>query len=162
MIALYEIGAEYRNVLTWDIDNEPDAEALCQLLGEIEGRFEDKATAVVAFIRNVDAEAEAYKKEEDRLREHRARLETRSANLKKYLEIEMRGCGFDEMKAGLARLKFVKNPWSVDIEPGADIPNQYLRFRDPEPDRKALKEALENGVEIEGVRLTQSERLRIT
>jgi hypothetical protein len=162
MIALYEIGSEYRSVLTWDIDSELDAEALCQLLGEIEARFEDKAAAVVAFIRNVDAEAEAYKQEEDRLKEHRVRLEKRSANLKKYLEIEMRGCGFDELKTGLAHLKFVKNPWSVDIEPGADIPNQYLRFRDPEPDKAALKTALERGEEIEGVRLTQTERLRIT
>ena len=161
-IALYRIADEYRQVLAWDIENEPDAEALCELLGEIEGRFEDKALNVTGYMRSVEAEAEAYKAEEDRLKETRQRLEKRAENLKKYLTIEMRRCGFDELAIGTSKLKFVKTPWSVEIEPTADIPNEYLRFKDPEPDKVLLKKALESGKQIEGVRLVQGERLRIS
>lgn len=158
---LYEIADEYRQVLAWDIDNEPDAEALCALLGEIEGRFEDKAVAVHAMIRNTEAETVAFKAEEDRLKERRKHLEGHAESLRGYLDREMRRMGLTEVRAGLVQLKYVKTPWSVEIEPTADIPNEYLRFKDPEPDKALIKAALEFGVKIEGCRLVQSERLRI-
>jgi hypothetical protein len=160
-IALYEISQQYRDVLNWDIENEPDAAALCDLLGEIEERFEKKAGAVIAFVRNIDAEAEAFRTEEKRLAEIRKHLERKSERLREYLDFEMRRCDFVELDAGLAKLKYVKTPWSVEVADGAEIPQEYLRVK-IEADKTKLKEAMQAGEQFEGVRLVQGERLRIS
>ena len=163
-VALYKIADEYRSALDLDLDTELDAEALTQLLGEITERFEDKAAAVTAYMRNVEAEAYAYAAEADRLAKHAKALNNRSDSLKDYLALEMRRCNLTECKAGLSQLKFVKNPWHVEIEPDAHIPDKYMvtpPTPQPYPDKKALAEALKAGETIEGVQLKQDERLRI-
>lgn len=165
-IALYQIADDYKRALSMldDDATEPDAEALTQILGEVVDRFENKAANVVAYIRNVEAEAEAYKAEAARLLAGGKRREKAAAALKEYLAVEMRRCNLDECKAGLADLKFVKTPWAVEMDPGADLPEEYLRFKPapaPEPDKAKIAADLKAGKQIEGVRLVQGERLRI-
>lgn len=163
-LALYEIADDYRKALAFDLDTEDDATALVALLDEITDRFENKAANVCAYIKNVNAEADAFQKESDKLALKAKALRRRAENLTYYLEVQMRRSNIDECKAGLSSLKFVKNPWKVEIEPGAEIPQEYMTV--PEvpksvPDKKELAKALKAGVKIEGVRLVQDERLRI-
>lgn len=165
MITLYEIADDYRRALDFDIDSEVDAEALTALLGEITDRFENKAAAVVAYIRNISGEAKAFKDESARLAAKGVALERRAASLESYLEHEMRRCNLIECKAGIASLKFVKNPWSVEIDPGVTLPPEYMRqppTPPPAPDKKLLAEDLKAGKVIEGARLVQKERLKIS
>jgi len=165
MTSLYQIGEDYARALDFDIDSEQDADALTALLGEIADRFEVKAANVTAYMRNIEAEAEAHAKEAQRHSDIARALTKRYAALKTYLEIEMRRCNMTECKAGLDKLKFVKNPWAVEISPDATIPEEFLRRKPappPEPDKPKLREALEAGRQIEGIRLVQTERLKIS
>jgi hypothetical protein len=165
MIALYEIADDYARALDIDIDSEVDAEALTILLGEITDRFENKAAAVVAYIRNVSAEAKAFSDEAERHAKKAAALKRRADSLESYLELEMRRCNLTECKAGLASLKFVKNPWSVEIDAGATLPAEYMRqppTPPPAPDKKLLADELKAGKIIDGARLVQKERLKIS
>lgn len=157
---LYEIGAEYQKALTLSVESPDDAQALICLLDEVEGLFEAKAANVVAYARNLEAESGAYKAEAKRLAERAAAFQAKADMLKRYIENQMRACGMIELKAGFFDLKFVKNPWAVEIEEGAEIPEEYIRVK-REPDKTKLAEALKAGWQIEGVRLTQTERLRI-
>jgi hypothetical protein len=165
-IALYKIADDYKTALAFldDVETEPDAEALTQLLSEVTDRFEDKAANVVAYMRNVEAEAEAFKAEAARLAARQKALEKRAENLREYLSVEMRRCNLTECTAGFSSLKFVKNPWTVELDAGIELPDDYMRFKPvpaPEPDKTKIAEALKAGVEIPGARLIQKERLKI-
>jgi len=74
----------------------------------------------------------------------------------------MRRCNLTEIQAGVNKLKFVKNPWSVEVDCDINqLSPEFKRIKE-EPDRVALKKALEAGEEINNVRLIQTERLRIS
>lgn len=161
MIHLYQIGEDYRKALSFDLDSEEDAEACIQLLGEIEARFEDKARNVVAYTLSLDAAAEALKTEEAKLAAKRRAIENRAERMRQYLEYEMRACQFEEIDTGIRKLKFAKTPWSVEIDEGIELPEEYVRIK-REPDKKKLADDLKAGKQIDGVRLVQSERLRIS
>jgi len=162
MIALYKIADEYRQALDIDVDTELDAQALADLLGEVEARFEDKAAQVVGYWRNMEAEAEAYKAEADRLVERARVIRRRGDAVREYLALEMRRVGMAECRAGTSTLKFVKNPWAVEVEDVGRLPDEYLRHKPPEPDKTKIAEALKAGVQVDGARLVQSERLKIS
>jgi hypothetical protein len=70
--------------------------------------------------------------------------------------------------AGVMKMQFPhfvisvkQNPESVQIAPGAMIPEEYLRYADPEPNKVFIKEALKAGIEIPGCSLARSEKLEI-
>jgi hypothetical protein len=55
------------------------------------------------------------------------------------------------------------NPESVviDTENVRDIPEDYLKFKEPEPDKKAIKEAIKDGVNFAGLaHIEQTEGVR--
>ncbi len=164
-IALYKIADDYQRALGMldDDATELDAEALTQLLGEVTDSFEGKAANVTAYMRNVAAEADAYEHEAERLTLRGKTLRKRIDALKEYLALEMRRCNLTECNAGLNALKFVKTPWSVEIDPGAELPPEYIRVKPEvrEPDKVKIAAALKEGKEIAGARLVQGERLRI-
>lgn len=165
MVHLYQISNDYKKVLEWieDVEGEPDANALTELLNEVQERFEQKAGAVVAYIKGAEAEAQAFRQEAERLEAHAARVERRVNAMKEYLAMEMRKVGLPEVDAGIAKVKFVKNPWAVDLI--GPVPDEYLRQRPappPEPDKAKIAEALKAGVQLDFARLTQGERLKIS
>lgn len=165
MVHLYQISNDYKKVLEWieDVEGEPDANALTELLGEVQERFEQKAGAVVAYIKGAEAEAEAYRKEAERLEAHAAAVERRVKAMQEYLAMEMRKVGMPEVDAGIAKVKFVKNPWAVDIT--GPVPPEYMRqppAPPPSPDKAKIAETLKSGVQLDFARLVQGERLKIS
>ena len=158
---LYEISDTYQHAIGRALETEDDAEALTRELEVITDSFAVKAEAVLGFMRGVEAEAEAFKAESDRLAARGKALQGNSDRLKKYLEIEFRRLGLPELKAGLNTLKFQKNPWAVDVEVQPEsLPPKYQRVK-IEADRIAIKADLQAGVEVPGCRMMQSERFVI-
>lgn len=162
ILQLYKIADQYAQAIGRGLESEADAEALTRELEAITDTFAVKAEAVVGYIRNLDSEAEAFKAESDRLAARGKALQANSERLKKYLEYQMRRIGTPELRAGLNTLKMVKNPWSVDMDVGAEaLPGRYQHWK-VEADKVAIKAALQAGLEILGCRLTQGERLKIS
>jgi hypothetical protein len=163
-IALYAIADDYRKALDSfadDLATEDDANALLALLGEVEERFENKAAAVVAYSRNLQAEADAFAAEATRMMERSRQISRKSDALKDYLAAEMSRMGLDECKAGLASLKFREGAWSVEIEDMGALPEEYIRRKpapDPEANKVEISKALKEGKQIPGARLIQGQR----
>ena len=165
MVHLYQISNDYKKLLEWveDVEGEPDANALTALLDEVTERFEKKAGAVVAYMKGAEAEAQAFRQEAERLEAHAARVERRVNAMKEYLAMEMRKVGMPEVDAGIAKVKFVKNPWAVDIT--GPVPPEYMRqppAPPPSPDKAKISETLKSGVQLDFARLVQGERLKIS
>jgi len=163
MMKLYEISDQYQQAISRALDNEVEADALTRDLEIITDSFAVKAEAVVGYLRNIEADATAYKAEADRLTAEGKAIQKKADKLKDYLAHEMRRCNLNEIQAGVNKLKFIKNRWSVEVDCAPDdLPREYQRVS-VEADKAALKIALADAfVKIPGVRLIQTERLRIS
>lgn len=160
MATLYEITDDWQTVVNFEVETEEDLEALNQLLAETEGRFEDKARKVAAYIRNIETDADGIKEEEDRLATRRKSLSRKIDGLKDYLEVQMKAIGSTKMDLQLFTISIQKNPPAVKVLDEARIPPEFWKVPAPVLDKTALKEALKAGY-VEGAMLVQGESLRI-
>ncbi len=152
---LYEITEAYMA-----LDNLEPSEDIKHYLSGISDEFDQKVENITYVIKNNEAEIEALKKEEKRLADKRRALENKNEYLKDYTFENMKVLGKDKVKAGTFDLRIQKNPKSVNIINADLISDDYLRIK-KELDKTKIKEALEDGLEVEGAELIQTEGLRI-
>ncbi len=161
---LYEITEQYMKLLELAEDPETDPEIIADTMEAIEGDFEDKATGYAKVITQLKAEAEAVKKEADRLAARKKALEANANRIRDNLQAAMVAVGKPKFKTDLFSFNIQKNPPSVvmDTEDLFAIPQEYIVIPDPEINKAAIKEALKSGIVLEGVaHLEQGETLRI-
>lgn len=79
---------------------------------------------------------------------------------KMMIDVYMKQSNIDKLKTKLFTFTYRMSK-SVKIVEGAKLAKMYLRFKDPEPDKTKLKEALDAGKTIEGVSLEVSYNLQI-
>lgn len=147
---LYKLNAQVAACVKIDeermVDTETgeimDLEAFAALVAERDVKME----GLLLYIKNRRSEADAIKAEIEKLqkRERAARAEVERC--KNYAADQLRGEKFKTSK--------VKTIWRnstvcevLDIK---EIPEQYLRFKEPEADKTAIKKAFKNGVNIPG------------
>lgn len=160
---LYELTEEWINVYNSADDPDMDDESWFGMMEAIEGDIEFKAENTAKIITQLNAEAEAYKKEADRLADRAKARKNRADWLKKNIENTMIATGKTKFKTDLFSFNIQKNAPAlklddVDIE---DIPAEYVFYPSPEINKAVVKEALKNGTELEWARLEQGESLRI-
>ena len=109
------------------------------------------------WIKNLRADAEAYKAEAQAFVDRKKAAERKIESLTRLLEITLRGRKF---KTERVQIGYRKSD-SVQIDKDAKLPDEYLRFREPEPDKAALKKALKDGVEIKGARLEEKLNMQV-
>lgn len=155
---LYEISERYRNLAALLEDDTIDGGAVEAALAEVEGEFADKAINVARFIQNLKAEIDAVKAEKDRLAKREAVLKNKHERLKTYLETQMLLSNIAKIDDPILPLALRKAPPSVEVEPGAKVPEQYLIPQEPKIDKRGLLEALKSGEQIPGVRLVEGRK----
>lgn len=164
MQPLYKIANEYLKVYD-EFMSIPDLpqEAVNDTLESIVGDFENKVINVAAFIKNLQAEAEAIKNAEKNMQERRRVIENKAESLENYLMFNLAQCHINEIKSSpMFLIKLKDNPPSVIIENENDIPNQYKNIEVIEKiDKMAIKKSLSNGEPVPGARLEQKKSLSI-
>lgn len=155
---LYEISERYRNLAALLEDDTIDEGAVGAALAEVEGEFGDKAINVARFIQNIKAEIEAVKAEKDRLAKRETVLKNKHERLKTYLETQMLLSNIAKIDDPILPLALRQAPPSVEVEPGAKVPEQYLIPQEPKIDKRGLLEALKSGEQILGVRLVEGRK----
>jgi len=162
-MTLYEINEEITNCVKIN-----DSEAVDTTTGEVisidylehlEMAKDEKIENIVKFYKNLLAEHEAYKKESDRLGKLAKTSKNKAEQLKAYLGYCLQGEKFNSAD-GLHKVSFRRTE-SVDITDLKIIPETYLRYKDPEADKNAIKEAIKSGVEINGAVLIEKQSVTI-
>ena len=125
--------------------------------------FNDKVLAVAAYIKNAGLEVDALATVIADLTEKRRVLENKQNQLKTYLSEILSVTNSDKISnSTLSVSLLIGRDTSVTIDDGAVIP-LYL-YNDPkplEPSKTKLREALEAGIQIDGVRIVKKDRLVI-
>ena len=164
-LSLYAIAEEHRALIAqldqMDIDEQTKLDTL-------EGErlpVESKARAVAAFIRNIEAEAEAYDKHAKEVAERARSLGKKADALKKYLLDNMQRCEITEIKGDALTIKLQNNPPSVEVFEADLVPSEFRAPPPPPfvpaPDKRVIVTALKAGQEVPGCRLIQTQRVVI-
>jgi hypothetical protein len=158
---LYELKAEYEELLTRYRDAETDEEIaeVTAALQALEGSLSDKLDSCARVYRTLCAEAEVYDAEARRLRERAKIIGARAERLKEYIG----NCLGHENKAKTALFSFSwRRSKAVSIIDESLIPDGYMREKViAEPDKIEMKKDLECGATIPGVALVENYNLQI-
>ncbi|MCD8357472.1 MAG: siphovirus Gp157 family protein [Clostridia bacterium] len=160
--SLYELSRSYREAFnnlevdeaTGEITNFADIDF-------IESSFEDKAINCALYIKGLDAEIEAYKTEEERLKNWRKAAEKKRESFMEYIESCMDEVGKVKIQDARARLSFRKSEQLVVDDPDM-LPRKFIVVKTEEkPDKTAIKAAIKAGIEISGAHIETCRNLQI-
>ena len=146
-----EDSDEYINTLTGEI---LDAEALDQLKMEILRKLENLGR----WMLNLEAEEKALADQEKRFKERKDAVKKKRESIKSYVGAFLNGKPY---KCTDFEFKFRKTEsvaFNGDIY---KVPDDYLRYKEPELDKTKVKKALKDGVEIPGCTLEVKQSLSV-
>ena len=150
---LYEIDNAIMNCVDMETGEIVDMEALEDLQMERNQKIEN----IGCWIKNLLADAKALKEEKDNLAARQKAAENKAASLKAFLSRYLNG---EKFKTAKVAISYRKSD-SVDITEGAVIPEEYLKYSEPTPDKIGLKAALKAGEKIQGISLVTSNNIQI-
>lgn len=157
---LYELTQNYINLQDLLEDETISQDLIEKAMKEVSEDIEEKAENYAAIMKNLEAEAEALEKEEKRLAARKSSLRNRNKILKENLENSMKATGKTKFKTRLFSFNIAKNPPSLDIADEELIPDKYIVYTKSTA-KKTMIDDLKQGVIIKGVKLKQTESLRI-
>ena len=147
-MTLYELTDQYRWLQTMVEDPELDEEVLADALNDINGDYNEKIDGYCRIVKNLEADAEALKKEAKRLSERQKSIESRVAWLKARMYESMKAVGVSEAgkvlhakvqkNGGVLPLKFKEGFGAMDA------PEAFRRV-EYSFDTQAIRDALDAG-----------------
>lgn len=152
-MTIYEINEQILNCIDLETGEIIDIDRLNDLQLERDTKIEN----VACWIKELKAEAEAIKAEKLILAERQKVAENKAESLKKWLTYALDGQKFKTSKCSISYRKSE----SVEVtEEGLNNlikeHNELLTYKAPEPNKKAIKDALKDGLSVEGVQLVQN------
>ena len=152
-MTIYEIDNEIMNCIDMETGEVIDTEKLNDLQMERDAKIEN----VALWIKELKAEAEAIKNEKQALAERQRVAENKAESLKNWLAYALNGEKFKTAKCSIS----YRNSESVEVtEEGLEAlmreHEDLLTYKTPEPNKKAIKDAIKNdGLTVAGVQLVQ-------
>ena len=150
---LYEIDAEILGCVYIETGEIFDVDKFEELSLTRDAKIEN----ICLWIKNLKAQAEALKAEKESFAQRQKAAETKMESLKRYISTYLEGTAFESAKV---KVSFRKSE-AVEIMEGAVIPDEYLRFKEPEVNKTELKAALKKGVQIPGVSIVENQNIQI-
>ena len=150
---LYEIDNAILDCIDLETGEVIDTERLDALHMERDAKIEN----VALWIKDLKAEAEAIKAEKMALAERQRVAENKAESLKKWLAYALDGQKVSTAKCAISFRKTEK----VEISDVGMIRlmkehDELLTYKDPEPNKTAIKQALKDGLTVQGVQLVQN------
>ena len=162
MKALYEIDQEILDCVDMETGEILDPEKLTALQMERERKLE----GVALWIKDLNAEAEAVKTEADKLTARKKSLDNKIAGLKQWLLYAL-----DGEKLKTARCKVYQTHSQrvviddekalIDMFMTSSFGEKFLRIKELEIDKNALKDSMKQGYEYEFAHLEETESVVI-
>lgn len=164
---LYELTKDYMDLL-YAIDTEEiPEEAITDTLEAITASIEEKADNIACMLKGLEAEAQAIKAEEDRLKARRQAKERAYEKIKAYLSAEL-------LKANITAVDTARNKITFRKSESVRIANEtafitwallnrddLIKYGEPTANRTAIKKALKDGAVIDGAELCVNQNIQL-
>lgn len=157
-MSIYEIDDSILSLVDMETGEIKDEKRFDALQMERTQKIENTG----CYYKNLIAEAKAMKEEEANLARRRKAVENKAERIKNLLVYALKGDKFESPKV---RCSYRKAK-SVQVDDGfiawaEEHAADLLTFKEPTPNRTAIKEALEDGREIEHAEIVTNERLQV-
>ncbi|WP_215217873.1 siphovirus Gp157 family protein, partial [Neisseria gonorrhoeae] len=157
---LYRCAADVQAALDYYFDSETERE---DTLEAVIGQFEVKAQSVIAYIKNQEITEKMLEGHIRRMTGKLKAVKAQNQSLKDYLARNMQVAGITEIKAddGTFKASFRKSE-AVVILDEAQIPAEFMREAvKTEPDKTAIRKAIESGRQVAGAKIEGRKNLQI-
>ena len=126
-------------------------------LNELSMARDEKVENIGCWIKNLKAQADAIKQEEDSLAKRRKVAENKILSLREYLSRYLNGSKFETARV---KISFRKSA-ALEVSETAKIPDKWYKPQDPKLDTAGLKKAVKEGLVIEGVEIVEKQNIQI-
>lgn len=163
---LYELSERYQKLQYLIEEGEISEEAISDTLEGLEGELKIKADGMACMVKNLEYEAEMIKNEaKNQLT--RAEIKLRKAKkIKEYLKKELEVCDIAKIETPRNKIQIKKNPKRLEILEGftnwaQEKADHLLKYSDPQPNKTAIKEAMQRGEIIPYAKINADNRIEI-
>lgn len=146
-MTLYEINNELQKAIEDAIDMETgEFVGNTEALESLQLAFDEKVENIGCFIKNLLADAEALKAEKMALAKRQQTAENKAKYLKKYLDYILAGKTYNSPRVAITWRKSEQ----VKCDDVYAVPDEYLKYKEPELDKVKVKSAIKAGHEVAG------------
>lgn len=154
MANLYEIQQGLLDCVDGETGEVIDYEKLSSLTME----FNEKIESIALWIKNLEADAEAYKKEEEAFEERKKAAANKAESLRRYLDGALNGKKFVTERVAVS----FRSSKAVQIAENTELPAEYIKTKvEKTPDKKKIGDALKNGIVVPGCALVTNRNIQI-
>jgi hypothetical protein len=162
-MTLYALAHEYRAAADVLADLDMDAQTVADTLESLPGDVKAKAANVARMYMSLDVLAAAQEAAGKAMIARAKATGARSAHLLEYLTANMELTGIDKIEDNEVRISWCKS--SAVVIDGVDlIPAEFMRHAElppPQPDKKAIADAIKAGREIQGAHVEHRRTLQV-
>ena len=156
MSSIYDIDREIENCVdpeTGEIIDEKRLDAL-------QMAREKKIENILLWIKNLKSEAGAIREEEKKLADRRQSDEKKAESLTQYVQNVLNG---EKFKTSRVVVSYRKSEAVIvdDLQLIQETCDEYLKYKDPEPDKAKIKAALKDGITVPGCHLEERQNITI-
>lgn len=128
-------------------------------LEALELERDTKISNIGCWIKDLKAEAEAIKTEKQNLEKRQKAAESKAEQLKNYLFGFLNGAKFKDSRISISYRKSTATILDDNLDVDS-LPDEYKSIK-VTPSLTAIKEALQNGIELKGCHLIERENIQI-
>lgn len=150
---LYEIDSQILDCVDAETGEIFDEDMFETLQMERDAKVEN----ICLWIKNLKAEAEALKAEKMAFAKRQKSVETKMESLKRYISGYLEGTPFKSSKVTVS----FKPSEAVEIDDINMIPDAYLKIKEPEADKEAIRKSIKEGYSIPGASIVQNQNIQI-
>lgn len=153
MATLYEID---RRILAL-VDEETGEITDFEQLDKLQLERDEKIENIALWIKNLKSDEESYKTEKQSFEDRQRQAKQKRESLERYLTAVLNG---EKFKTAKVECSFRKSQ-RIEVDDISSLPDEFLKYKDPEADKTAIKEAIKEGKEIAGARVVIALNLQI-
>lgn len=160
-MTLYELSKQYQDAFAaLEVDEETGEVDFSSVI-MIDAALEDKAINCALYLKGLDADIEAYKAEEERLKKWRKSAETKRRCFADYISDCMDMAKKSKIQDARVRLSFRASE-QVVIDDAEMLPRKFVATKTEEkPDKTAIKAAIKSGVKVSGAHVESCRNLQV-
>ena len=154
MANLYDIQRGITDCVDEETGEVIDFEKLSALTMELSEKIEN----IALWIKNLEADAEAFKREEEAFEERKKAAANKAESLRRYLDTALNGQKFATERVSVS----FRSSKAVQIADNTELPAEYIKTKvEKMPDKKKIGDALKNGIAVPGCALVTNRNMQI-
>ena len=158
-MTLYELNEALKN-FDLEIDEETGEILNADELDMLSLEHELKLKNCVWWYKNIKAEAEALKAEKMKLAKRQQTAERKAEWMKAYIDADLCGKEFKPEDDVTVRVSYRKSN-VVECSDVYRVPDEYLRYKEPELDKTKVKKAFAEGLKVDGCTIVEKNNIQI-